>query len=623
MIKKSASILITLLLISSIPLLRNMPYAAAKTWIVDDDGPADFHTIQEAITASSDGDTILVRNGTYTENLIINKKVSLIGEDKTSTIIDGNADGNVVLITSSAGGANLSSFTLRNGQGINDGAGIDVRGSGNHTINNNIITDNQFGLRLYPSHYNVIYDNEITLNLGTGIELRSSKSNSIFNNTASENGLNMWIIESTDTNIVNNSVTYGDWGITLYESPNSVLRNNSIWNNYFNFHVWGKSARDYIQDIDTSNRVNGKTLYFLVNKEDWEIDSFTFPDVGYLGMVNCKNMSVMNLTLGSNIAGILLANTSGSVLENLQLNQVSTGIDLEFGSNNNTIRNNVVSWSEMTGIYLNDCCNNSIYQNQVACLNSAIRTVDSSNNNLIYHNTLIQSHPFQISLNSINSWDDGYPSGGNYWSNYAGVDVKSGQDQDLFGSDGIGDTPYTIDADNADNYALMKPYAGAHDLGLKVGISKTVIGYNMNATVAIRMTIVNYGVQAEDVNFTYQIDTTVGEELYSLMPRNSSVFDFLFDTTNMPKGNYTVSASVLPVQYESGITDNFFYGTIIITIPGDINGDKWVEAKDAIALGKAFYPLGKYNPRTDINDDGLCNAKDAVILGAHFDEHWE
>lgn len=54
--------------------------------------------------------------------------------------------------------------------------------------------------------------------------------------------------------------------------------------------------------------------------------------------------------------------------------------------------------------------------------------------------------------------DDGYPSGGNYWSDYSGVDEKSGPNQDLSGSDGIGDTPYVIDENNTDHYPLINFY---------------------------------------------------------------------------------------------------------------------------------------------------------------------
>jgi len=59
----------------------------------------------------------------------------------------------------------------------------------------------------------------------------------------------------------------------------------------------------------------------------------------------------------------------------------------------------------------------------------------------------------------VNVWDDGYPSGGNFWSDYEGVDEKSGSNQDQPGSDGVGDTAYAIDVNNTDRYPLMAPFS--------------------------------------------------------------------------------------------------------------------------------------------------------------------
>jgi hypothetical protein len=58
-----------------------------------------------------------------------------------------------------------------------------------------------------------------------------------------------------------------------------------------------------------------------------------------------------------------------------------------------------------------------------------------------------------------NVWDDGYPSGGNFWSDYAGVDLFSGPLQNETGRDGIGDTAYVIDEDNVDRYPLINPWS--------------------------------------------------------------------------------------------------------------------------------------------------------------------
>ncbi len=442
----ASGIILTIVLTSALIWVARIQPVRATTITV----PDDYATIQGAINAASDGDTINVRAGTYHENVIINKKISLVGENSGTTIIDGSGNGNVVLMTSASDTANISSFTLRNGRGINDGSGIDVQSSNNHTITNNIITDNQRGVRLFLSFYNVIFDNEITSNIETGIELRTSHWNSLFSNTVSGNGLNIWIIGSSINSIVGNEVADGGWGICLTESFNNTLRSNNMNQNRFNFAVQGDRVRAYIHDIDFSNFVNGKAMYYMVDKKNLVIDTSAFPEVGYIGFVNCENMTVKNLNLEANAEGVMLINTTGSLIENLRINGASAGICIEFGSCNNTVRRNVVLDCELAGIYIYSSSSyNIVYGNQVICLNNGIRTLSSSNYNLIYHNTFIQYYPQQMIFDSINTWDNGYPSGGNYWSDYRGTDSND---------DGIGDTPYAIDSSNLDNYPLMSPY---------------------------------------------------------------------------------------------------------------------------------------------------------------------
>lgn len=85
--------------------------------------------------------------------------------------------------------------------------------------------------------------------------------------------------------------------------------------------------------------------------------------------------------------------------------------------------------------------------------------LDYSSNNVVYHNNFVNNGLQVYILGAyFNVWDCGYPGGGNYWSDYTGVDYYSGPNQDQAGSDGIGDTPYVIDAYNVDNYPLMRPF---------------------------------------------------------------------------------------------------------------------------------------------------------------------
>lgn len=137
------------------------------------------------------------------------------------------------------------------------------------------------------------------------------------------------------------------------------------------------------------------------------------------------------------------------------------GICLAASSNNRIVGNDIVD--NIDGIRLNDSTNNMVYGNGV--VNNIIGLfLDSSKlayeNNAFYHNNFAENRvQIQIGTNSSrNMWDNGYSSGGNYWSDFSGMDLYNGQFQNETGSDRIGDTPYFINAENYDKYPLIYPY---------------------------------------------------------------------------------------------------------------------------------------------------------------------
>jgi len=101
---------------------------------------------------------------------------------------------------------------------------------------------------------------------------------------------------------------------------------------------------------------------------------------------------------------------------------------------------------------VNTIAKNSFYSNTLCGLR-----LSGSNDNLIYHNRFIDNGLQAIDDRDTNQWDNGYPSGGNYWSDYIGTDQFSGPLQNVAGSDGIGDSHYVIDLDSWDRYPLMSP----------------------------------------------------------------------------------------------------------------------------------------------------------------------
>jgi len=386
-----------------------------------------------------------------------------------------------------------------------------------------------------------------------------------------------------NNSISGNNITNSQYGIYLFHAKNAVLRNNKMINNTYNLHVEGSNP-EYVHDIDTSNTVDEKPICYWVNKQNMTVPL----DAGYVGLVNCTDITVQNLTLTKNGQGILLALTTNSTLTN------------------NNITDN------FQGISLKASTNNSIYHNSF-----------TTNTNQVY----------VWPSGCANVWDDGYPSGGNYWSDYAGVDKMRGPSQDQPGGDGIGDTPYVIDADNHDRYPLMKKYPWEpHDIGImSVTTSKT--GCLPAETVGqgyplyINTTVFNYGNATETFNVTVYVNTTsVASQTVTMSNGHSADIAFTWNTTGFAYGNYTLSAYAWPVPGETDTTDNTLTsGNVYVGIPGDINGNGIVDIYDAILFANSMTNTRpgdpNWNPNADIKGDGVIDIYDAIVLAGHFNQH--
>lgn len=173
--------------------------------------------------------------------------------------------------------------------------------------------------------------------------------------------------------------------------------------------------------------------------------------------------------------GFYLSSSDGNIIRNNDASDNDCGIYL-ISSDNNTIFNNIASANLNYGIYLSSS-NYNIIANNTALDNNYCSVFDSSSfnivvnntlqsndhglllyssmNNLIYHNNFI-SNTIQAYDDGSNQWDDDYPTGGNYWSDYSGIDELRGAMQNAPGFDGIGDTPYLFDY-GQDQYPLMNP----------------------------------------------------------------------------------------------------------------------------------------------------------------------
>jgi parallel beta-helix repeat protein len=267
------------------------------------------------------------------------------------------------------------------------------------------LTNNVYG-SLIVQRDNIVIDGDSYTLQGTGagdsrgIDL-SGRTNVTVKNTQIKNfDYGIWLSSSSGNSISGNSITANSaYGIYLYCSSNNSISGNTLTDD-------GLYVYDSYQNSVVNNTVNGKPLVYLEG-----VPNYTVADAGQVVLVTCENIRV----------------------EGLNLSRTNTGLEL-WETSNSTISGNNITANNYDGIDL-----------------------VSSSNNTIFHNNFVNNKIQVYSSGSVNTWDDGYPSGGNYWSDYHGTDWFHGPSQNVFGSDGIGDTPYVIDAQNQDNYPFMSP----------------------------------------------------------------------------------------------------------------------------------------------------------------------
>jgi parallel beta-helix repeat protein len=233
--------------------------ANPRTWTVDDDGPADFNKIQTAIDNASSGDTIFVHEGTYYENISINKSLAILGEDANSTIIDGFTYGSVVSIM--ADNVNFTSFTVKNsGTNLYDSA-IRIEHSSGIVISYNNLSENPNGISLYFSSHGTISKNVIASNTFHGIYVYSSEGNTITNNVILGNYAGVYAYSSGGSIITNNVILDNLYGIYGYSSTGEVISGNTIFYNLYGIYfVFSGYNIVYHNNLNNTNQAWGDSL---------------------------------------------------------------------------------------------------------------------------------------------------------------------------------------------------------------------------------------------------------------------------------------------------------------------------------------------------------------------------
>jgi outer membrane protein assembly factor BamB/nitrous oxidase accessory protein NosD len=334
---------------------------------------------------------------------------------------------------------------------------------------------------------------------------------------------------------------------------------------------------------------------------------------------NCKIYDNIMSVMKKNGITVEGSNAASNLIYSNIFQENAIAINLTASSAKNTIYKNIVT-SNAIGLKL-ESGGNVIYANSIAQNEIGIN-VSSSNGNIIYHNNFI-GNKVQISNTSStsNTWDNGYPSGGNYWGECAWVDKYKGSVQNQPGSDGVNDTGYAIDQNNIDRYPLLQPFS-RHDIGItNVLTSKTVVAKGFTLYVDVR--ILNYGVHDETFTVTVYANTTIiGKQTITVATRNSATVTIAWNTAGIVKANYTISAVVDVLPDETDWLDNVLTdGTVTVTIPGDVTSDIWVDMQDISILIDKFMATPtdpRWDPNCDINCDLAIDMADISIAIDNF-----
>lgn len=408
-----------------------------------------YLTIQSAINAPEtlSGHEISVKSGTYREHVVMNKSLSLVGENQTTTAIDGGNVGSVVTVD--ADKVSLVGFTIQN-SGLNyppygDDCGLLLDHSVDGNISSNIFVDNRIGVYLFFSEQNRLEDNLVYSNI--------------------ENGIWLW------------------------HSGRNTLRRNIMFNNTYGFGVFGNEFEDFNNSIDVTNSVEGKPIYYVVGGANEVFDDSK--SIGALYLISCVNITVRNLDLTGNGQGVFCYNVTHSCIQNLTASRNNYGVDLLSSHNNsvsnnycennwvgirlessntNTVKNNTLVAGEK-GISLYEADTNRVEGNTIRNSAFGIR-LSTSHSNQIYRNNFVQNIA-QADLVSSNQnvWDDGYE--GNFWSD---SNVSDGD------RDGIVDEEYIVAAVDRDHFPLSGFY---HAFEVDFEADHQEVGVISNSTVLV------------------------------------------------------------------------------------------------------------------------------------------
>jgi len=376
---------------------------------------------------------------TYTFTDKLNSEIFV---ERDNIIIDGNN----FILQGNGNGAGIylygrTNVTIQKIRIMNFSEGVRIDSCSSINLNENTITNNSYGMGMSYSSNNNVFGNNITANNVDGIGLFVSSDNVIADNEVSQNGFRGVTISASSNNIVyGNNVTNNEYGVSFSSYFSSVSNNSISFNNII--------ANDYGVWLDSSTNQNTIFDNSISN------NNITETNIACVTLEFSSNNTFSGNKVSSKEGGFgfgVVTSSYNTIFGN-HITNTGTAVGFAFSSNYNNVSGNNINSGN--GVTFDTSSGNIISGNN---FDTAISiTLFSSSNNMFYHNNFCSSNKqiYDFSWNnqtfppSLNIWDNGLPSGGNYWSDYSGSDLNG---------DGLGDSPYIIDGNNADNYPLINP----------------------------------------------------------------------------------------------------------------------------------------------------------------------
>jgi parallel beta-helix repeat protein len=219
--------------------------------------PDNYTKIQWAVNNATSGDTIIVRDGTYHENVDVSvAHLTIQSENGTANCVVNASNPNDHVFNVTADWVNITGLTLEGATGSNK-AGIYLGSADHCNISSNNATDNRNGIWLDSSSDNTIISNNVSNNTEHGIYLYDSSNSTLSNNTASNNDYGIYVLISSKNTLTNNTAASNNCdGIRLYSSSNNVLTNNTCANNNWHGIRLSSSSPNTIYNNYFNNTVN-------------------------------------------------------------------------------------------------------------------------------------------------------------------------------------------------------------------------------------------------------------------------------------------------------------------------------------------------------------------------------